>query len=115
MTAPADVWAIEMSDGSLLTSPTGTAMLWNTCEGVMRSVLLPGGAKPVRFRLVRADEPEQPAEPPRDDVGELRECTEALTCLVASMVTDQRQIERAQSICDRLAALRKGKEANDGN
>lgn len=59
MTAPADVWLVVKRDGSLATSHNGTCRCAFIAKGDAEGLCLPGESV-VRFRLVRADEPEQP-------------------------------------------------------
>lgn len=118
MTAPADVWAIQRPDGSFFgDNGEGFVSLWRDEHGARVACIGSEGNRVVRFRLVRADEPEQPAEPPRDDVGELRECVRELADILRGVNVsrslrqgdaDSCRARQCQGIIDRLAAPGQG-------
>lgn len=107
MTAPADVWAVENPSGKLWSDHDGAPLMWASRELASRA--RGKRDKVVRFRLVRVDEPEQPQ---RDEVGELRECVRELSSIVRELVFGRpRLMHRVMHLC---ASLSKSSEGTDG-
>ena len=103
MTAPADVWAVENPSGKLWSDHDGAPLMWASRELASRA--RGKRDKVVRFRLVRVDEPEQPQ---RDEVGELRECVRGLARAIHMEVSGLIDRAKFRAICvdviDRLTA-----------